>query len=300
MKKVLPVLALFSLFCLSSFAENDLVFKIRCSRGDDDLAYTYRTAHLDVALRLKRVANKWDASITFLAELSTEEAQGFAESVRFGMREAARQYRTHSDDNWRDFTPAEEPVLFKFVRVTPQGLVADEATQRVAETLSNNALRTGQAVPGNRSEAKNKVIGGTLALGELEEGQHQGTLFVQQLVGQQPSQTDADISVRHLVKWNVTVKDGKVSVSVRNGKYDASDAAVNVVAPSWDGTIRPHRVVLLSRSVEVDGKSFPSATSPQNASHQEKAAVLMSQDRDEFRREYSLKERIQKRRELRK
>ena len=69
-----------------------------------------------------------------------------------------------------------------------------------ADTLSNQAYRSGGAVPGNRPEAEDKILGGTLALGELEEGVNRGTIFVQQLAGQTPSTQDTDISVRHLIR----------------------------------------------------------------------------------------------------
>jgi hypothetical protein len=296
MKRLSFVVGVLFLFSNFAFAENELVFSKKYSRGDDDLAYSYETAQLDVQFRLNRVGRQWDASVTFLANLSTEEAQGFAESVRFGMREVKRQYRSKTDAIWQDADTVEAPVLFKFVRITPQGFVPDAATQRVGDSLSSNALRTRQAVPGNRPEALHKTLGGTLALGLLEEGQHQGTVFVQQLTGQTPSNTDTDISVRHLIQWQATVQDGRIAIDIGNGVYKNSSASVDIVAPAWDGTIRPHRVVLLSNVVQIDGKSLAHSSPIRNPSYQEKAKVLMQQDLTEFRKEYSLRERIQKRR----
>lgn len=280
------------LFPLCSLAENQVTFRKTYSRGDDDLAYTYRTAYLRLSFGLTRAANEFDAKVLFLADLTTEEAQGFAESVRFGMREAKREYRAAADESWKTMEVAKNPVLFKFVRVTPQGtLVPDAATQAVADGLSNNALQNGQAVPGNRREAMNKTLGGTFSLGNLSEGYHQGTIFVQQLVGQQPSQTDADISVRHLIKWSAIVKDGKIIVDIRDGRMVATNATASIAAPSWDGTVRPHRALLISDDVIVDGKTYLTNARLQPNSHGLKSQVLQEMDPAEFKREYNRSER---------
>lgn len=291
MKKFqLPLLALIFNFSFCVFAADEINLRKTYSRGDDDLAYVYRTAYLRLNLALKKVGQEYDARVTFLADLSTEEAQGFAESVRFGMRESVRHFRSFSDESWRSVETG-QPVLFKFVRVTDRGLVADNQTQALADQLSSQAAANGGGVPGNRKEALNKTLGGTLSLGSLSEGHHSGTIFVQQLAGQQPSQTDSDISVRHLIKWYVTVRDGQVVVDFRQNRLASSGATISIAAPSWDGSVRPHRVTQLSEDAIIDGKTYATTNASFGTAHEGKASVLQRMDSAEYKREFNRQER---------
>jgi hypothetical protein len=291
MKKTIPLLfILFSINSLVALGEQNAEALKRYSRSDDDKDYTYSTAKLNVGLHLKKVAAGFDAQVSFTATLTTAEAQGFAESVRFGMRESERSLVENGKEA-RAIATNPAFVQFKFLQGAGNGTRPDTATQRSAEALSNQAFQTRQLVPGNRPEAMGKTLGGTLSLGVLSEGDHQGTIFVQQVVGQTPSATDADISVRHLIRWHAKVENGKVYVEVQNGKYYASDIAVEIAAPSWDGTIRPHRVTLRDDRIILDGKIFPSGTAQYGSEYADKGETLMTNDREEFRREYNFRER---------
>jgi hypothetical protein len=286
------VFALSLLVSAFAFGADSISVNKRYSRGDDDLAYTYRTAFLNTSLKLQKAEGGYLASVTFLATISTPEAQGFTEAVRFGMRESARSFGLDSR-SLRSVTIESQPVIFKFVQGSTNGFQVDQSTQQAAESLSNAAFQSREGVPGNRPEADGKTLGGTLNLGMLDEGFHSGTIFVQQMVGQTPSTTDTDISVRHLIRWSANVVNGDIRVDVQNGNYLTSDATVQIAAPSWDGTIRPHRVELLRDEVVVDGQTFASATAQYGQAHLDKATVLRTMDEEEFEREYNRKERSQ-------
>lgn len=290
---ILFIAATFLTTFFPALGEETVQFLQTYSRGDDDLAYAYSTANLNTSLNLKRTAGGFDAQLTFAATLSTAEAQGFAESARFGMREAERFVAAAGEAKAKPVAVATAPVVFKFMQSSNANSAADTQTQRAADALSDQFFRTGQGIPGNRPEAKGKTLGGTLALGTLSEGEHHGTVFVQQLVGQTPSATDSDISVRHLILWHAKIHQGKIYVEIQNGKYFKSDAGIEIAAPSWDGKVRPHRVALLKQEVVIDGKVFPSGDARIGNPFPEKGATLMNQDKQEFRKEFTLPERIE-------
>jgi len=282
------ILVVVSNFLSFAHAEQNLKFSKTYSRGDDDLAYTYQTALVYPSLQLKKNGEGYAASVSFVARLTTEEAQGFAESVRFGMREASRVYRPLEGAPFRRVDATGKPVLFRFM---------EPGIQQVADSLSNQAMQSGQGVAGNRAEAMDKHLGGTLSLGQLDVGEHQGTIYVQQLAGMQPSQTDTDISVRHLIKWRVVVDCGLVKVEVDRGRFSSSDASVEIAAPSWDGTVRPHRVSLLRDEVTIDGQTYQNALAQYGNSHAEKGSTLFHQDKAELKKEFNPRERREIRRE---
>lgn len=292
MKKITPLLLVSFLFnSLPVLGEQSVEVLKSYSRGDDDKEYVYSTADLNTSLRLKKVASGYDAQVSFAATLTTAEAQGFAESVRFGMREAERTVTSSDDDQARALAVTTKPVVFKFIQSAANGSGPDNATQQSAEALSSEARRNNGVVRGNRPEAMGKTLGGTLNLGILSEGDHHGTIFVQQLLEQTPSVADTDISVRHLIRWHAKVQDGRVYVEVQNGRYFASDANVEIAAPSWDGTVRPHRVALTNDRIILDGHTIPSGTAQYGSVFEEKGATLLDLDKQEFRQEFSARER---------
>jgi hypothetical protein len=274
-------------------SEDSIQFRQTYSRGDDDLAYSYSTANLQLELSLRRKAKGFEAQLSFAAYLTTAEAQGFAESARFGMREAERFLTSEGQKEARSVQIATQPVVFKFIQPGVKPATPDRATQQSADALSDQFFRTRQAIPGNRPEAKGKTLAGTLALGILSEGEHRGTVFVQQLVGQSPSATDADISVRHLIPWYAKIENGKIYIEIQNGRYFASDAGLEIAAPSWDGAVRPHRVALLKDEVVIEGKVLPSGKARIGVPFPEKGVTLLRQDKEEFRKEFTPRERLE-------
>ncbi len=274
---------------LSSFAADELVFKKLYSRGDDDKAYIYGTALLNTAMKLKRVEGGYEASISLFSTMTTTEAQGLAESVRFGMREAERFY---SATRGKEAVAVEIPsksVVFQFVTAPEAGAPLDRTMQNQAQNLSNQAIQNRGIVEGNIPAAMGKVLGGTLPLGILREGENRGTIYVQQLLNQQPSAKDDNLSVRHLIRWVAFVTQGQVDVVVQNNRYFETAASLDIAAPDWKGADKdkPHRVELLRDEVVINGKSILSGTAKYGTPFPDKGETLLKEDKEELKREFS-------------